>query len=108
MWMTDEVPLTWINCIVLHVRFFFFNDTATTEIYTLSLHDALPISFVRRQTFSEFPSPRRRSAQARKQPARGFPATPRRRRALRSQGSGGRAQVLPRLRDLAHLRLPRT
>src|SRR2546429_8675257 len=25
--------------------FFFFNDTATTEIYTLSLHDALPISF---------------------------------------------------------------
>src|SRR2546429_206218 len=27
---------------------FFFNDTATTEIYTLSLHDALPISFVER------------------------------------------------------------
>src|SRR3712207_7577699 len=27
-------------------RFFFFNDTATTEIYTLSLHDALPISAV--------------------------------------------------------------
>src|SRR5256885_9695839 len=27
------------------VFFFFFNDTATTEIYTLSLHDALPISF---------------------------------------------------------------
>src|SRR5476649_2966396 len=26
------------------VVFFFFNDTATTEIYTLSLHDALPIS----------------------------------------------------------------
>src|SRR2546430_10247166 len=26
------------------VIFFFFNDTATTEIYTLSLHDALPIS----------------------------------------------------------------
>src|SRR5688572_32104984 len=25
--------------------FFFFNDTATTEIYTLSLHDALPISY---------------------------------------------------------------
>src|SRR6266581_9669173 len=32
--------------------FFFFNDTATTEIYTLSLHDALPISA----------APRRRSA----------------------------------------------
>src|SRR3712207_9357890 len=33
---------------VLHstdvIVFFFFNDTATTEIYTLSLHDALPIS----------------------------------------------------------------
>src|SRR3712207_8551105 len=28
---------------MLIVRFFFFNDTATTEIYTLSLHDALPI-----------------------------------------------------------------
>src|SRR2546429_7664244 len=27
--------------------FFFFNDTATTEIYTLSLHDALPISSTR-------------------------------------------------------------
>src|SRR5258708_32095675 len=27
--------------------FFFFNDTATTEIYTLSLHDALPISAAR-------------------------------------------------------------
>src|SRR5260221_10967462 len=31
--------------------FFFFNDTATTEIYTLSLHDALPISFSERQTW---------------------------------------------------------
>src|SRR5260370_15936339 len=28
----------------MHYFFFFFNDTATTEIYTLSLHDALPIS----------------------------------------------------------------
>src|SRR5215203_1143866 len=27
--------------------FFFFNDTATTEIYTLSLHDALPIGWLR-------------------------------------------------------------
>src|ERR1039457_4727346 len=30
-------------CMVTSVFFFFFNDTATTEIYTLSLHDALPI-----------------------------------------------------------------
>src|SRR5258708_11342210 len=29
--------------------FFFFNDTATTEIYTLSLHDALPICLGRRR-----------------------------------------------------------
>src|SRR5690242_20842903 len=28
----------------VHLLSFFFNDTATTEIYTLSLHDALPIS----------------------------------------------------------------
>src|SRR6266446_10408891 len=32
------------DCVVaIVVFFFFFNDTATTEIYTLSLHDALPI-----------------------------------------------------------------
>src|SRR2546427_2358794 len=30
------------------VTIFFFNDTATTEIYTLSLHDALPISLIDR------------------------------------------------------------
>src|SRR2546430_3848070 len=29
---------------IIDDKFFFFNDTATTEIYTLSLHDALPIS----------------------------------------------------------------
>src|SRR5437660_5041137 len=34
------------HCLPHHVLsiFFFFNDTATTEIYTLSLHDALPIA----------------------------------------------------------------
>src|SRR3712207_9470504 len=30
---------------MIHIVFFFFNDTATTEIYTLSLHDALPICY---------------------------------------------------------------
>src|SRR6266705_5033036 len=47
-------------CCVLCV-FFFFNDTATTEIYTLSLHDALPIwdkmhfaSHLRTQRLGEF------------------------------------------------------
>src|SRR2546426_4260782 len=34
--------IVWLS--VLLSFFFFFNDTATTEIYTLSLHDALPIS----------------------------------------------------------------
>src|SRR3712207_7385904 len=40
------------------LRFFFFNDTATTEIYTLSLHDALPIypSGVRTRTSSYRPA----------------------------------------------------
>src|SRR3989454_10679700 len=38
--------------------FFFFNDTATTEIYTLSLHDALPISWrSRRRTRRRRPLP---------------------------------------------------
>src|SRR5687767_15763821 len=32
------------TCLLLSFFFFFFNDTATTEIYTLSLHYALPIS----------------------------------------------------------------
>src|SRR5260370_36128178 len=32
---------------------FFFNDTATTEIYTLSLHDALPISEIMRQMLTQ-------------------------------------------------------
>src|SRR3712207_7786363 len=33
----------WSMTMCMRVFFFFFNDTATTEIYTLSLHDALPI-----------------------------------------------------------------
>src|SRR2546426_7568195 len=35
-----------LNLLLPLSRLFFFNDTATTEIYTLSLHDALPISIV--------------------------------------------------------------
>src|SRR2546430_7775249 len=37
---------------VCYLLFFFFNDTATTEIYTLSLHDALPILRMARSTAS--------------------------------------------------------
>src|SRR5829696_9826138 len=47
-----------------YALFFFFNDPATTEIYTLSLHDALPIS--RRAHGGRSPRARR----ARDQPAR--------------------------------------
>src|SRR3712207_8829110 len=43
--------------------FFFFNDTATTEIYTLSLHDALPI----------YPPKRRRLRRAPRRSAAGAP-----------------------------------
>src|SRR2546425_7950004 len=44
--------------------FFFFNDTATTEIYTLSLHDALPISSRAGLSFNDSPARARRAAAA--------------------------------------------
>src|SRR3712207_8135077 len=37
----------------MFIFFFFFNDTATTEIYTLSLHDALPICAGRREVVAQ-------------------------------------------------------
>src|SRR2546422_8105128 len=60
--------------------FFFFNDTATTEIYTLSLHDALPISA---RGFA--PAPRRPVRTARVARRSLAPACGR----ARSRGSGG-------------------
>src|SRR6266511_5142435 len=39
-----EIILSDHHAALMLTRFFFFNDPATTEIYTLSLHDALPIS----------------------------------------------------------------
>src|SRR5258708_21242535 len=42
---------------VVHRHLFFFNDTATTEIYTLSLHDALPISHPARACWTSAPAP---------------------------------------------------
>src|SRR5690242_21409235 len=38
--------------VALFLHIFFFNDTATTEIYTLSLHDALPIFLIYRSTLT--------------------------------------------------------
>src|SRR5215204_7088469 len=65
-------------CLTFHLSIlflcFFFNDTATTEIYTLSLHDALPISPGR--TYR----PRCRSA-------RGLPSTRRDRKSTRLNSS---------------------
>src|SRR2546429_3017882 len=59
---------------------FFFNDTATTEIYTLSLHDALPISL----------GPRGRSAAGRARAAgRGSRASPGDRKSTRLNSSHG-------------------
>src|SRR2546430_15638342 len=40
----DLVRILFLQTGTRRFLFFFFNDTATTEIYTLSLHDALPIS----------------------------------------------------------------
>src|SRR5260221_14793575 len=40
---TPSYRLVRISLLHCSLLFFFFNDTATTEIYTLSLHDALPI-----------------------------------------------------------------
>src|SRR5216684_9206409 len=45
--------------------FFFFNDTATTEIYTLSLHDALPIFAPARRPASSQGGPRPRRSGSR-------------------------------------------
>src|ERR1051326_5201813 len=50
MWLLCSMEVVWC--------FFFFNDTATTEIYTLSLHDALPICLRARASSCRFPAQR--------------------------------------------------
>src|SRR5256885_6803719 len=70
--------------------FFFFNDTATTEIYTLSLHDALPICRARRSRLQRW---RRRRHGRRRQRDTGRPRSPqlwrrrRRRRFVRDRSA---------------------
>src|SRR5688572_31492851 len=49
--MSDAFILVTLLLFFFFCFFFFFNDTATTEIYTLSLHDALPISRAKRVIF---------------------------------------------------------
>src|SRR2546430_9977185 len=69
------LPLYFITSILHLLFFFFFNDTATTEIYTLSLHDALPISITspsrpgRARTISASASPRWPAESARASPS---------------------------------------
>src|SRR5690349_24056343 len=46
---TVYIYVFYVRTLHPHSLLFFFNDTATTEIYTLSLHDALPISGLRRR-----------------------------------------------------------
>src|SRR5438270_12404573 len=69
------IPLLYVfSSTRVYFFFFFFNDTATTEIYTLSLHDALPISTTsRRRSWaggscpcSRSPQDRARAASARR------------------------------------------
>src|SRR5256885_15452877 len=66
--------------------FFFFNDTATTEIYTLSLHDALPILHLRSGLRTAVP-----------------PAWPADRRLLRKGSSDGRADRKSTRLNSSHL-----
>src|SRR5215475_16070600 len=67
--------LVFINLRVLFLfySFFFFNDTATTEIYTLSLHDALPITarplFIMCATSEGHSEPVRRRSQPNHRPS---------------------------------------
>src|SRR5581483_12267225 len=63
VWFCFYAGLVVIGFFCLRLCFFFFNVSATTEIYTLSLHDALPISPTRTRAASgcdELPSPRSR------------------------------------------------
>src|SRR5438034_11117918 len=49
-WLSLFASYTLASVLFTFMFFFFFNDTATTEIYTLSLHDALPICSGRGRT----------------------------------------------------------
>src|SRR2546430_10230363 len=77
--------------------FFFFNDTATTEIYTLSLHDALPISR-RQQHLCERGEPRVRCARVPAGDSAGARAADASGRARESRRLSGRHPRFPRPR----------
>src|SRR3712207_6990099 len=66
-----------MRCSLILYFIFFFNDTATTEIYTLSLHDALPICSWRRTRRLPAPGSSRPTAPAGTSPGRPSPGTSR-------------------------------
>src|SRR5688572_30980692 len=77
-------------CVLFILYFFFFNDTATTEIYTLSLHDALPIyrsSHCAASTRSSDISRRLSSRISERRPTRRWPTRPRDRKSTRLNSS---------------------
>src|SRR6266705_4883338 len=82
--------------------FFFFNDTATTEIYTLSLHDALPISGRGCPVPRSHPRPPRSSRPAGRPPASFSWAPPPAR--PHSEGAAGRQE--PRTADATSQAFP--
>src|SRR2546429_6968463 len=69
------------------ILFFFFNDTATTEIYTLSLHDALPIS--RTSAAAAWAPPSRSRSAASRSTTTATSAPPRDRKSTRLNSSHG-------------------
>src|SRR6266540_4656723 len=98
-----------------HSSFFFFNDTATTEIYTLSLHDALPIFPVRSTPAGRCPlallapkptgtqEPSRRRPQEKRRRA-GAPSRQNRRRPHAGGAGGGSVELHARHRPTYEVR----
>src|SRR5258707_11900301 len=85
--------------------FFFFNDTATTEIYTLSLHDALPISRCARPAPAPRLSLRSGSARESESPPRRPLPNGAGRRCARGRGRKGTARSARDRRDRESTRL---
>src|SRR3712207_7018663 len=74
------------------VNHFFFNDTATTEIYTLSLHDALPICALPSRTQSRAEPRAARASRRSRRRSTGSRANSRGKRSRTSCGRPGRSE----------------
>src|SRR2546422_11505722 len=73
MWYVIACTYLGLRLLCNTFYFFFFNDTATTEIYTLSLHDALPISSPSGRASSPSRSRTRHPCPRGSTPTRGLP-----------------------------------